>query len=88
VPQVTGQYAIEESELVINWADGILYTRSPDNTLVTLPVGGSAGGSAIVEATTAAGFPATGASQTLYVSRDASRVYRWDSSGVYIEIGN
>ena len=43
---------------------------------------------AIVEATTAAGFPATGASQTLYVSRDVSRVYRWDSSGVYIEIGN
>jgi hypothetical protein len=50
-------------------------------------VGG--GGSAnIVEAATAAGFPATGASQTLYVSRDASRVYRWDSSGVYIELGN
>jgi hypothetical protein len=43
---------------------------------------------AIVEAATASGFPATGFSQTLYVSRDSSRVYRWDSSGVYIEIGN
>jgi hypothetical protein len=43
---------------------------------------------AIIEATTAAGFPGTGSSQTLYVSRDTSRVYRWDSSGVYIEIGN
>jgi hypothetical protein len=42
---------------------------------------------AIVEATTAAGFPATGTSQTLYIGRDVSRVYRWDSSGVYIEIG-
>jgi hypothetical protein len=56
---------------------------------VLAATGGGGGGSAnIVEAATAAGFPATGASQTLYVSRDASRVYRWDSSGVYIEIGN
>jgi hypothetical protein len=39
-----------------------------------------------VEAETAAGFPATGASQTLYVSTDASRVYRWSGS-VYVEIG-
>jgi hypothetical protein len=44
--------------------------------------------SAIVEAATAAGFPATGASQTLYVSRDASRVFRFDASGVYVELGN
>jgi hypothetical protein len=43
---------------------------------------------AIVEAATPAGFPATGASNTLFVSRDSSRVYRWDSSGVYIETGN
>jgi hypothetical protein len=43
---------------------------------------------AIVEAATTAGFPAAGASNTLFVSRDSSRVYRWDSSGVYIEIGN
>lgn len=56
---------------------------------VLAATGGGGGGSAnIVEAATAAGFPATGASQTLYVSRDASRVYRWDSSGVYIELGN
>jgi len=88
VPQVTGQYAIEESELVINWADGIFYTRSPDNTLVTLTVGGSGGGSAnIVEAATAWGFPATGAGNTIYISTDYSRVYRWDASGVYVEIG-
>jgi cellulose 1,4-beta-cellobiosidase len=39
-----------------------------------------------VEATTAAGFPATGASQTLYVSTDASRIYRWAGS-VYVELG-
>jgi hypothetical protein len=51
------------------------------------PSGGGGGGSAnIVEAATAAGFPATGAAQTLYVSTDASRVYRWSGS-VYVEIG-
>jgi len=51
---------------------------------VTGPTGPAAGN--IVEATTAAGFPATGASATLYVATDASRVYRWSGS-VYVEIG-
>jgi hypothetical protein len=51
--------------------------------------GGGGGGSAnIVESATAAGFPATGASSTLYIATDASRVFRFDSSGVYIELGN
>ena len=50
--------------------------------------GGGGGGSAnIVESATAAGFPATGASSTLYIATDASRVFRFDSSGVYVEIG-
>lgn len=52
---------------------------------ITIPGGGSAN---IVEAATAASFPATGASGTLYISTDVSRVYRYDSSGVYVEIGN
>ena len=56
-----------------------------DGVLAATGGGGSAN---IVEAATAAGFPATGASSTLYISRDSSRVYRYDSSGVYIEIGN
>jgi hypothetical protein len=42
----------------------------------------------IVEAATAAGFPATGASSTLYIATDASRVFRFDASGFYIELGN
>ena len=46
------------------------------------------GGGGIVEAATAAGFPATGSASVLYISRDQSRVFRWDSSGVYIELGN
>jgi hypothetical protein len=48
--------------------------------------GGGGGSANIVEAATAAGFPATGASQTLYVSTDANRVFRWSGS-VYVEIG-
>lgn len=71
---------------------------APNQTLnLTLPKGdkgdtgdvgpqGPAG--SIVEAATAAGFPATGASQTIYIATDAGRVFRFDSSGVYIELGN
>ena len=82
--------ALDANELAINWVDAKAYTRSPSSgNIVSITLGGSGGSSSsIVEAATAAGFPATGASQTLYVSRDQSRVYRWDSSGVYIEIGN
>jgi hypothetical protein len=48
----------------------------------------SGGGSAnIVEATTVASFPAVGSSSTLYVATDASRGYRFDASGFYVEIG-
>ena len=58
---------------------------------VLAATGGGGGGSAnIVEAATAAGFPATAsaASNTLYIATDASRVFRFDSSGVYVELGN
>ena len=88
VPDAT---EIETNELAISWADGgKLFTKDASGNIVSLTLGGSGGGGSanIVEATTAAGFPATGASSTLYISRDSSRVYRYDSSGVYIEIGN
>jgi len=75
---------LADGELALNFRDGKLFYRNHTGASVEF-----AGGSAnIVEATTAAGFPATGASGTLYISRDQSRVYRWDSSGVYVEIGN
>ena len=45
------------------------------------------GGSSIVEATTAAGFPATGSAGTLYHATNVRRIYFWDSSGVYVEAG-
>ena len=74
-------------EFAVNWADGIVYVKTPSGTIQSITLGGG-GSSSIVEATTAAGFPATGSASVLYVSRDQGRVYRWDSSGVYIEIGN
>lgn len=77
-------------EFAVNWADGIVFVKGPNGSIQSVTLGGSGGGGGsanIVEATTAAGFPATGASQTLYISRDTSRVYRFDSSGVYVEIG-
>ena len=51
--------------------------------------GGGGGGSAnIVEATTAAGFPATGSAGTLYHATDVRRIYFWDATGgVYVEAG-
>lgn len=49
---------------------------------------GAGGGANIVESTTTAGFPATGASSTLYIATDVGRMYRFDASGVYVEIGN
>jgi len=54
----------------------------------TGPAGGGGGGSAnIVEAATPSAFPATGASNTLYIATDVNRVFRFDSSGVYVEVG-
>ena len=75
-------------EFAVNWADGVVFVKAADGSIQSVTLGGGGGSANIVEANTAAGFPATGASNTLYVSRDASRVYRWDSSGVYIELGN
>ena len=41
----------------------------------------------IFEATTAAGFPATGSAGTLYHATNVRRIYFWDASGVYVEAG-
>ena len=71
-----------------NAADGKLYVGNAASQPVLVGGSGGSGSASIVEATTAAGFPATGSANALYISRDQSRVYRWDSSGVYIEIGN
>jgi hypothetical protein len=76
---------LDTNELAINWADNKLFTKNGAGNIVSVALGG--GNSAnIVEAATAAGFPATGASSTLFVATDTSRVYRW-SGTVYVEIG-
>jgi hypothetical protein len=88
VPIVSGGTPdIEQNEIAINWADAKLYTRNSSNQLVSITLGGG-GSSSIVEVATTSALPATGLSGVLYVVTDASRVFRWDSSGVYIEIGN
>jgi hypothetical protein len=81
---------LETNELAINWTDAKAFTKNAAGQIVSVTLGGGSGGGSgsIVEVATASGFPATGASQTLYISRDSSRVFRWDSSGVYIELGN
>jgi hypothetical protein len=76
--------SVSYGELAYNAADNRLFVGNAANVATVV----SSGGGGIVEAATPAGFPATGASNTLFISRDSSRVYRWDSSGVYIEIGN
>jgi hypothetical protein len=80
-----------DNEICLNPTDRILYVKNPSTgNIVSITLGGSGGGGGgsanIVEATTAAGFPATGADATLYIATDASRVYRWAGS-VYVEIG-
>jgi hypothetical protein len=81
--------SLEANELAINWVDNKAFTRNPSGQIISVTLGGGSGGSAsIVEAATTAGFPATGSANALYISRDSSRVFRWDSSGVYIELGN
>jgi hypothetical protein len=67
-------------------AGGAGVTVSTASSSITIAAGGGGGSANIVEAATAAGFPATGASSTLYVATDASRVYRWAGS-VYVELG-
>ena len=55
-----------------------------DGVLAATGGGGSAN---IFEATTAAGFPATGSVGTLYHATNVRRLFFWDASGVYVEAG-
>ena len=77
---------LEANELAINWADGKAYTKTVAGNIVGVTLGGS-GSAGIVEAETSASFPAYGAQGTLYISTNVGRVFRWDVSGVYVEIG-
>jgi hypothetical protein len=47
----------------------------------------AAGGGNTFEAANVTGFPVTGASGTIYIATDASRMFRWSGS-VYVEMGS
>jgi len=81
--------SVSYGELAYNAADNRLFVGNAANVATVVGSGGGGGGGSanIVEADTAAGFPATGASNTIYISRDQSRVFRFDASGVYVELG-
>jgi len=80
---------LDANELAINWQDAKAYSKNPSTgQIVSITLGGGGGSSSIVEVATASALPATGVSGgTLYVVADVGRVYRFDSSGVYVEIG-
>ena len=79
-------------ELLINWADKVAYTKDSAGNLITAPLGGGGGGggsgsATLVYAATAAAFPATGSTSNLFIATETQQVFRWDSSGVYVECG-
>jgi hypothetical protein len=85
---------LETHELAINWIDAKAFTKNAAGNIVSVTLGGSGGGGGgggsanIVEAATAAGFPATGATGTLYHATDVKRIYFWDAVGnFYVEAG-
>jgi titin len=84
---------LQPHEFAVNWADGIVFVKAADGSVQSVTLGGGGGGSSgggsanIVEASTAAGFPAVGSVGTLYHATDARRIYFWDVSGVYVEAG-
>jgi hypothetical protein len=81
--------SVSYGELAYNAADNRLFAGNAANVAVLLNAGsGGGGGSAnIVEASTAAGFPAVGSVGTLYHATDVRRIFFWDASGVYVEAG-
>lgn len=73
--------SLSAGELAINTADGIVYLKKDDGTVVA-----AASPEEVLEYTTTASFPATGNSSLLYIATDAGRAYRWVGSQ-YAEVG-
>ena len=65
---------------------GKLYIKNAAGTMIELGTGGGGGGG-LAEYATPANFPATGSAAVIYIATDESTIYRWDSSGVYVELG-
>lgn len=78
--------SVSYGELAYNSADNRLFVGSAAN-IATIVGSGSGGSANIVQAATTAEFPA-GVVGTIYIATDSSRVYRFDASGFFVEIGN
>lgn len=68
--------------IAVNQADGKLFYRASSGTVTQLATGG---GASVYSAVSS--FPASGSSSTLYLETSTNRLYRWDSTGNYVEIG-
>jgi hypothetical protein len=75
--------SLASGQIAINERDAVIYYRNAATGAVTaLPTGGSS----LVSYATTANFPATGASLTIYLASDTSKIYRWEST-VYVQVG-
>jgi hypothetical protein len=75
--------SLASGQIAINERDAVIYYRNAATGAVTaLPTGGSS----LVSYATVANFPATGASLTIYLASDTSKIYRWEST-VYVQVG-
>jgi hypothetical protein len=79
--------SVSYGELAYNAADNRLFAGNAANVATVVGSGGGGGGASIVQAATKAEFPA-GVVGTIYIATDSSRVYRFDASGFFVEIGN
>jgi len=80
--------SVSYGELAYNAADNRLFAGNAANVATVVGSGGGGGGGAsIVQAATTAEFPA-GVVGTIYIATDSSRMYRFDASGFFVEIGN
>jgi hypothetical protein len=78
---------VSYGELAYNAADNRLFAGNAANVATVVGSGGGGGSGNIVQAATTAEFPA-GVVGTIYIAIDAGRVFRFDASGFFVEIGN
>jgi hypothetical protein len=74
--------SLVSGQIAINEGDGKLFYRNSSGVVTALATGGSS----LLSYATPAQFPATGASGSLYLAEDTSRLYQWETT-VYVEVG-
>jgi hypothetical protein len=52
-----------------------------------IELGAGSGSTDVYAYTSTASFPGTGTAAVLYLATDSGKIFRWDSSGVYVEVG-